>query len=158
MSATAKTDFLPKDRREKMEIPELTATKVPEATRAKPETKAKQVCRVKQVVCVGRKGVAEYLVVATISYCVHDEVRRFEVHVGYPHGQQIIGAEHLVQHVVFHAAGAAAGDYLVKIVCDHYRNVLNSRKNRTFSRVIVYQKCFIEKGRGLFAEPAAIVL
>ena len=57
--------------------------------------------------------------IASFSYGLHNAVRRAEVHIGYPHRQQVFSAEDILYHIVFHAAGAASGDDFVKIVLCH---------------------------------------
>lgn len=60
--------------------------------------------------------VAKHGMVKTRAEGVDDAVWRGEVHIGDPHGKEVITLEEMVEAVVFDAVGVAAGNYLVKVV------------------------------------------
>ena len=52
----------------------------------------------------------------TSSKCFQDKIRRFEIHIGYPHGNHIRSAEYLLSYVVFQTTGIISGNNFVKII------------------------------------------
>ena len=63
-----------------------------------------------------RPMVAEHRMVEPSADGIDDTVGRWEVHIGDPHGQQVITLEEMVEAVVLNAVGVATRNYLVKVV------------------------------------------
>ena len=68
------------------------------------------------LIAFGRDGIAQHLVVAAGAQCIHDKDRSAEVHIGHPHGGQVVATEKQLQCIVFDACGVLARDDFVKVV------------------------------------------
>ena len=74
---------------------------------------------------VGGKSVAQHLVFAAFTDGIEDEVGCLEVHIGHPHRQEVVGAEELLEHIVFYTVGAAAGNDFVEIIHRHSFRIIS---------------------------------
>ena len=70
-------------------------------------------------------AIAQQFVAKTTTDCIYNEVWGFEVHVGYPHRQNLLCAENLLYIVILQAIGMLALYNFVKIIF-HFVSVLVS--------------------------------
>ena len=61
-------------------------------------------------------AVAKQFVAQAVTYCIDNKVGGLEIHIGNPHWQHLLGAEHLFQVVILQAIGMLALNDFVKIV------------------------------------------
>ena len=62
------------------------------------------------------KGISQYFMFQTFAQCVHHKRRSTEVHVGHPHGEQVISSPYILYAVPLHRVGAATFYDFIKIV------------------------------------------
>ena len=67
-------------------------------------------------IAFGRNGVAQHLMGTAVAQGLHDEVGGAEVHIGHPHGGEVVATKEHLQRVVFYTIGMTARDYLVEVV------------------------------------------
>ena len=60
--------------------------------------------------------VTKEFVTKAVTYCIDNKVGGLEIHIGNPHWQHLLGAEHLFQVVILQAIGMLALNDFVKIV------------------------------------------